>query len=388
MTRKYLCEDGVINTKDFKEGKLNLITAPCGAGKTTLVENKLWKESFWGDDILLLIDSRNGLDAFKSRGELKEYKGEYYYKHKGITAMTYATYAVLCIHKGNELPWRDDTSFVVCDELQSVIKWAKIPMKDNSVNLHEVALMNIRNLINKQAIVVAITATPKQVRNTFSDVIYDVPVNAELQRYEQNTEVKYQNIMKLVRELPADKKGLIYVPHITAMNEVRAVLEERNISTACVWSMNNSTHTMTAKDLQAREDLLVNEKISDGVQVLIINASCETGINIKSDVDYVVVHSTDIDTITQARGRVRHDIDTLYVHTKDVSEMAIRVPQGYLDRALTKDDKKLLCTELNIKNKDGRLLKWTSIKDMLINYGYIIQEKKIKGGARYSIITI
>ena len=84
----FLSKEGIIQFKDIQYGKLNVITAPCGSGKTTFVEKKLWKESWWGD-LLYLIDSRNALEAFKVRGEKREYRGEVYYKHEGITAMTY-----------------------------------------------------------------------------------------------------------------------------------------------------------------------------------------------------------------------------------------------------------------------------------------------------------
>lgn len=103
----FLGEKGVVNLKEIQWGKLNIITAPCGSGKTTFVEKKLWSEAYWGD-LLYLIDSRNALDAFKIRGEEKEYNGKIYYKHRGITAMTYATFAALCIYKSDEWLWNDE----------------------------------------------------------------------------------------------------------------------------------------------------------------------------------------------------------------------------------------------------------------------------------------
>ena len=66
----FLSHKGIINLKEIQYGKLNLIHAPCGSGKTTFVEKKLWEESYWGD-LLYLIDSRNALEAFKIRGRRK-----------------------------------------------------------------------------------------------------------------------------------------------------------------------------------------------------------------------------------------------------------------------------------------------------------------------------
>ena len=123
----FLSHKGIIDLDEIQYGKLNLIHAPCGSGKTTFVETKLWEESYWGD-LLYLIDSRNALEAFKIRGEEKEYNGKIYYKHRGITAMTYATFAALCIYKPDEWLWNDEDALIVCDELQSVIKWSHISL--------------------------------------------------------------------------------------------------------------------------------------------------------------------------------------------------------------------------------------------------------------------
>ena len=84
----YLGEEGVVLFDEIQYGKLNIINALCGSGKTTFVEQRLWTQAYWGGPGHL-INTRNVLEAFKIRGEEKEFNGEIYYKHKGITAMTY-----------------------------------------------------------------------------------------------------------------------------------------------------------------------------------------------------------------------------------------------------------------------------------------------------------
>ena len=59
--------------------------------------------------------------------------------------------------------------------------------------------------------------------------------------------------------------------------------------------------------------------------------------------------------------------------------------EKWLNKPLYKADKDALCEELGLR-ENGRLLKWTSVKPYLINAGYEIQDKKIKGGARYIVI--
>ena len=43
----FLGEEGIIEFNEIRDGKLNIITAPCGSGKTTFVEDKLWKKTWW-----------------------------------------------------------------------------------------------------------------------------------------------------------------------------------------------------------------------------------------------------------------------------------------------------------------------------------------------------
>ena len=107
---------------------------------------------------------------------------------------------------------------------------------------------------------------------------------------------------------------------IDASNQLR---EKRKITCSTVWSINNEDHKMSSKDLEVRDSILTDEKIPEDIQVLIINAASQTGINIKSPIDYVVVHSTDEDVVTQVIGRVRHDVDTVYLFEKEKIERVL-----------------------------------------------------------------
>ena len=64
----FLSHKGIIDLDEIQYGKLNLIHAPCGSGKTTFVEKKLWEESYWGD-LLYLIDSRNACEELNIRDD-------------------------------------------------------------------------------------------------------------------------------------------------------------------------------------------------------------------------------------------------------------------------------------------------------------------------------
>lgn len=395
MEKKYLSDKGVVNPEEIQYGKLNIIDAPCGSGKTSFIENVLWKESYWGR-LLYLTDTKNGLEAFKRRGELKEYKGVQYYSHEGITAMTYAGFATFCKYQWADWTWNDEDSLIVCDELQSAIKWARIIQKDEygviirKENPHKTALAELHKRIDIGARVVAISATTFAIREEFKDKCIDVPIHADLIKYEVKHKIKYQNIQNIINELPADKKGLIYVPHVSNMIDLAERLEARSIKCAAIWSIANNDYKMCDDDLRTRKSILEDERIPDDIQVVFINAASETGINIKSNVDYVVVNSIDEDTVIQVIGRVRHDIDTVYYLDRERTDGLHYISQDkiskWLAMPLTVSDKNKICAELDFRDKRGRLVGWTTIKKSLKYFGYEVTEKK-SGSERFTIIS-
>lgn len=104
----------------------------------------------------------------------------------------------------------------------------------------------------------------------------------------------------------------------------------------------------------------------------------------------IVVNDSNPDTQIQAVGRVRHDVETVYL--RDISADAFtyitsdRLPEKWRNRRLYAEDKKELCEELNIRDERGRLLKWPNIKKSLRFSDFKVIDKQEKNGCRYSII--
>ena len=385
----FLSEEGIVNLKEIQYGKLNIIDAPCGCGKTTFVEKKLWQEAWWGD-LLYLIDTRNALEAFKVRGEVKEFNGEIYYKHKGITAMTYGTFAMLCIHKPEEWLWDDENALIVCDELQSAIKWSKIKQENNHVNLHEVALVELHKRIRTGARIVAITATPFTIKKAFQHEYVNMPIHGKLIHYRAKRKQNFRSLKEILPQLPADKRGIIYTPQIRQFFDIQQELAKRGIKADGFWSVNNMDHNMTEEELDIRKSVVLHGIIPDNIQVLLVNAASETGINITSPVDYVVVNDSNPDTQIQAVGRVRHDLETIYLRDLEPGKFTY-IPHYYIDenwlnRRLYAEDKEALCRELVIVDERGRRYKWPNIRKTLINSDFKVTDKRDKDGRRYSVI--
>ena len=107
--------------------------------------------------------------------------------------------------------------------------------------------------------------------------------------------------------------------------------------------------------------------------------------------DYVVVNDSNPDTQTQAVGRVRHDLETVYL--RDLSpDKFTYIPHYYVDekwlnRPLYAEDKEALCRELIIVDNRGRRYKWPNIRKTLIFSDFNVTDGRDKDGRRYSIIT-
>ena len=385
----FLGQEGVILFDEIQHGKLNIINAPCGSGKTTFVEQRLWTQAYWGE-LLYLIDTRNALEAFRIRGEEKEFNGEKYYKHKGITAMTYGTFAMLCIHKPDEWLWDDEDALIVCDELQSAIKWSKIKQENNRINLHEVALAELHKRIKTGARIVAITATPSTLKKTFEHEYVNMPIHGKLKHYRAERRQNFRNLKEVLPQLPADKRGIIFTPMIRQFFDIQSELAKRGIKADGFWSVNNMDHNMTEEQLEIRRSVVLHGIIPENIQVLLINAASETGINITSPVDYVVVNDSNPDTQVQAVGRVRHDLETIYLRDLSPSKFTY-IPYHYIDkkwlnRPLYAEDKNVLCKEVILLDDRGRRYKWPNLKKSLIYSDFKVTDKREKDGRRYTII--
>ena len=93
----------------------------------------------------------------------------------------------------------------------------------------------------------------------------------------------------------------------------------------------------------------------------------------------MIIHDKNPDTRIQVRGRIRHDIDTLYLHDDLHVDAAMQFPDEYLDRFLRSGEVKEIAKHMNLKNENGRLLEWSSIWPMLQRDGMVISKEKKNG---------
>lgn len=424
MQGKYLSE--VVDMDDIHMEKINLIYAPCGSGKTTFAKTELLKyflydydyleygqnvetesDLYWGaplnevakhskEKILYLIDTAIGkeqlLHSDGAKSEINIWTGQEEWELPGFKVMTYAGYAMLCKKAPEYNKWRSN-AFIICDEFHNAVKWSKWK-KEGEENLHEIAISEILYGVymgyNK---VFALSATPDILYKEMDNIIHEVNLLDEPRHFEENEVIGYKDLNHLLKKIPADKRGIIYITHISDIIKYQELLNKRGIKNGALWSLNNYDYPLSKEQKEMRKYIIENREMPPDIDVLFINKSCETSITIgegektKNPIDYMIIHSKEEDTVIQARGRYRNDLNTLYYLEPSVYDK-VDVPESWLNRPLNKNDKDDLCTFLGLKdNANGRLLKWTSIKKVLKANNYDVCDKRING-ERCSFINL
>lgn len=397
----------VISFDEFTPGKINLIFSPCGSGKTTFMETKLKEyakdrpqEILYLSPTCALRDMVNAHNPTSSAAKLpngRMLKGP---KQNGITAITYAKFGHL-IEKEKETgaysrdEWWGKNAVICLDEIQQAVN--QLYYDEKRDNITKTALEElIKRSEDDSNLVIAFSATPKSAVNFIVDYFHweKTGINIvksvlNLRGYKDDRTIEYSNLDQLIQELDPAKRGMIYIDRISQIKKIVPQLETRGISSVGIWSV-RSSQRMSDKQWETVNSLVNNDAIPNDVQVLVLNAAYQTGLNIdpkKSHLDYVIIHNANKDAQTQARGRYRGDIDTVYLKTNDDMHEEINSDDvlPFLDRELTKADKDRLCETIGFVDSRGRLYKWPTIKKLLIQQGYSITEKK-SGSKRSTII--
>lgn len=206
----------------------------------------------------------------------------------------------------------------------------------------------------------------------------------QLYRYETKSTLPYMNIKNFVTyDLDKEKTGIIYVPHVNQMKELIEIAKSKGINAIGIWSKTNEDHDMDKDQRYVWDYIVEQEKIPPKYNLIFINASCGTSINIESKYDYklgyMVINHSGSDTIEQVRGRVRGDLDLLFLPDKTVSDFSVfEIPTEFIGTPLNGEQRKLLCDTMPIYDKRGRKTAWTTLKRQLVNFGYIVTSKEIK----------
>jgi len=409
MEGSYLSDLVRIEDIRFDEGIINLIEAPCGAGKTTLAIEKLIPELSSEKRSLYLIDTVAGRDQLAQREDCQVYDPDwryhmaqnnlYWYCHDKVNIMTYAKFGELCLHCPD---WYEGLDVIICDEVHSFIEmigWELNSKRPNKSKTYQAAWRHLLNGVMEEKIsaVIAMTATPdrlyhfvdavwdSQEQQYFSPLINPVPLHGTPRCYVPEDTESYRNLKMLCERLPMDEKGIVYIQRIEMMLQYMEILKSRGLRTEGIWSLNNTDYPMDKVQKAVREHIIKHQAIPEDIDVLFINKSCETSINIKSRVDYMVVHCSDHDVVTQAMGRYRGNLKTLYRYDSTMKDEFV-IPEELLEKPLYKEDLDAYITKNNIRDNHGRIMGHSTFLEYILTCGYEVEKKKHKGGKRYTVL--
>ena len=396
-----------ISLDTIKRGVLNLVEAPCGSGKTRFALNHLLGLTTNARRAVYLIDTLAGkeqilqqyshVQIYRSSWRESVSDGMLSFEKDKYTIMTYAKFGALVKYFPAFL---NQLELIVCDELHNIFwpigadrarlakDFPNLTPEQLEALVEEMsctanALSALEALSeNGRCYVVAITATPNRVIKGFSGTINHIKSPVPLCQYETKEERTYRNLGAELSRLEKGKRYIVYLPHVTTIKEYVAFAQSLGFRANAIWSTKNIKHPMTKEQHDLRDHILTQQTFPPDLDILFINKSCETSINIRGDVAAIFVHTGERDVITQVRGRYRGDLPVLYVYSQD--EQEIHLPTQYLNVPLYTEDKKRLAEELNIREK-GTLRKWPTIRKRLEEQGYSIEEHH-PGNLRYSII--
>ncbi len=206
--------------------------------------------------------------------------------------ITYAKFGMLL----EKIPdFHTHFDYIICDELHSLIKFQYFSAQPNS---HSIAKKGIERAVNnRRTTVVALSATPERIQQEFDTPQNVIPIDDDVVvHYETQQISNYTNLEYLITSLNPDETGICYVSRISTMKAIEEQAQTVGLRPVCIWSINNHDHPMNQEQLDVRESVLKRFEIPPAYNFLIINASSETSLKIKSHVDYVIVHSGDYDT--------------------------------------------------------------------------------------------
>lgn len=386
---KYLSE--VVKLDALQKDHLNIIKAPTGSGKTYFALTAIPAPPPDAvHKVVYLIDTINGREQI-----LRNYKARSIYRYwdvevdgealsfdddERIVVITYAKFGILLERYPD---FHEHFEYIICDELHSLFKFATFGPQPNS---HSIAKHGIERAVrNDHTKVIALSATPERIKREFDAPHCDVPVDdSDLIQYATHQTIPYTNLEYLLTALDPSETGICYVSRIGTMKAIEADARDLGLNPICIWSIRNADHIMSEEQLNVRKHLLNNFEIPAEYHQLIINASSETSLKIKSHVDHVIVHSGDRETQIQVRGRVNSDLPCLYLPSNDPT--ALTVPEDFLNRPLFTADTRKLCEILNQRNECGRRYAWRNpLKNMLTEQGYCISETRINNKHCYII---
>ena len=391
--KQYLSE--IIEADNVKFETNNLVLAPVGSGKSSLIMNKLIKDV--KGKILYLVSNTTLKDSIcPDDNEVRKKIGHRMYTTKNkskfgdtdyeIHVMTYAEF-------GGRIEFRDDFAKefkqIHCDEIHSLPIYREI---ENSIELSFAIKYLFQKHEGQQKFY--FTATSESLDNlNRNKVLQDVTVynyldHPNIKKYMTLSSYRISNLDQIRVHLIARTESYEYFGYkclafnktIEGQLQIAEIAEQEGYKPIVLWSVNNEEKVMDEEQLSVRSELLKTGILPEPYNFLIINSAMQEGWNLTDpSIKLAVMNTTNETEKIQALGRLRQDLDVLIYRVKpgEETDVFINLPTKYYETDLTSEMKEELSKELNIRSTKNSIYKWTTIKKLLKKQGYIIEDKVI-----------
>lgn len=407
MTGHKRITDLITDKNTILPGFINIIDADVSAGKTYFALNVLPEWAGSASKILYLIDTTNGemriqknirtvgrqTYSFYSYGQKSTWGERSEAAENNMPVMTYAGFGAEVRKKGSGFPWHD-FEYIVCDEMQNLVNYQKYKGGTKNVEAAEDALRTIA--AEGKTKIVALSATPNQIRERFKGLCRDVPFDrSDLSRLETFHIIPYSESIEEILLRHKGQTGILYTSEIQNMKKYMDFANQNGIRANGFWSINAST-PMTREQLALRDTVLENETFPTHIDLLVINAASQTCITIQGEkrkVDYIIVHDKNEEVRKQVRGRYHGDLAHFYYHDIDaanaykVGHMAL--PDRFLNVRLYAAEQEELKKYMNLPRPHGGSYSMPTIAKYLNENGYNVVKKKDskRNGQYYYLIA-
>ena len=387
----------LIDVSQFKRGQANVIIAPCHSGKTTAAIKIMDSCATSRERTLFLIDTTAGRDSISATKEAQRYLTTWAYElRQELTDPVFFDegYRVMTYHQfGGEITKHPDillnVDLIICDEMHNLLKYMGIEhSKKKQTKDDEIfrccasafnTLVNVARAKAQAPMLIIMTATANQLSCKFEE--YHIPYehfNYTAEAHSDHTRERryYTNLESVLTGLNPDERAIVFIPTIKMMLDYASKIPS-NRKTCCLWGMHNDEHPLSSEQLEVRDTILKTKRIPADIDILFINAAYETCINIENeDFNTMIIHFGNADTQTQVRGRLRHDIDVLYLYDNHHEFVSQYLPERFYGRQLFHSDTVEIADLLNLKDENGRQRKWPSIRKALEKDGVTVQAIK------------
>lgn len=390
----HLSDALTLEKPQYQRGRLNLLVAQTGQGKTTAAVHTIPEQlGIQPQRCLILIDTTMGEEEKIALDECQMW-GE---KLEKPYILNYQKFAAM-VKRGEIIASMFD--YIACDEIHNLIKyvrideaniWKRNPESDKEViclllaheSLSYIAIDTLLHWAELQGIWwFGLTATADNLEKwpRLKNYINEIQIQEQLMAYEVFQKYSYTNVHTLLAANP-EVKRLIFAPTIELAEQfAREIKENTGRKVMCIWSK-RATKSLSAGQLDTIQYLQQQHSYPQDIDDIIATEAYATGWNLMDDnVQIVIVHSGNKDIQIQFPGRKRGDWQIQYNYDSQlalnnkrqerytkarerISNQEWIVPEEYLNRKLNKQDKEELIKLLNYPKK------WTSLKkDLSQNY--------------------